>query len=387
MKLFSYQTLFAAGHFASDINQSALAAILPFLVSAYHYDYATAATLVLTSNIIGSLIQPVLGTLSDRHNWPWIMPLGLFMAGGIAMTGVTSNFYLLCLFTMLSGIGVAMFHPQGALLVNRVSTEQNRGMSLSIFSFGGNMGFTFGPLLVFGGIHLFGLSGTLIFFIPEIIICALIAAVYPKLKAFGANAVKKNKQQASASVPDQWGAFARLSAIVFGRSIMFQGVNTFLVLYLVSHFEQPQAFSTLVLSIYYGVGALFTLIGGKAGDLFGFRKLIKIGCLLYVPAAFLLAFTSHLYLALASLLVMGIAINVLYSPMVVLGQKYLPNRVGLASGITLGLAVSVGGITAPLLGKIGDLFSLEATFYTIAVISLIPLIASFPLPQPKESRP
>ena len=120
MRFFSYQTLLAACHFCSDINQSALAAVLPFLVAAYHYDYATAAMLVLSSNIIGSLIQPLLGTLSDKHNWPWIMPLGLFMAGGgIALTGVTSDFYLLYLFTMISGIGVAMFHPQGALMVNR----------------------------------------------------------------------------------------------------------------------------------------------------------------------------------------------------------------------------------------------------------------------------
>ena len=178
MKFFSYQTLLAACHFCSDINQSALAAVLPFLVAAYHYDYATAAMLVLSSNIIGSLIQPLLGTLSDKHNWPWIMPLGLFMAGGgIALTGVTSDFYLLCLFTMISGIGVAMFHPQGALMVNRVSTDENRGISLSVFSFGGNMGFTFGAAIISASIAFFGLPGTLIFFIPEIIICLLLLAL------------------------------------------------------------------------------------------------------------------------------------------------------------------------------------------------------------------
>ena len=108
MKLLSYQTLFAACHFCSDINQSALVAVLPFLIAAHHYDYTTAAMLVMASNIIGSLIQPLLGTLSDKHSWLWIMPLGLLLAGGgMAMTGVISNFYLLCLVTMVSGIGVA----------------------------------------------------------------------------------------------------------------------------------------------------------------------------------------------------------------------------------------------------------------------------------------
>lgn len=385
MRFFSYQTLLAACHFCSDINQSALAAVLPFLVAAYHYDYATAAILVLSSNIIGSLIQPLLGTLSDKHNWPWIMPLGLFMAGGgIALTGVTSNFYLLCLFTMISGIGVAMFHPQGALMVNRVSTDDNRGISLSVFSFGGNMGFTFGAAIISASIAFFGLPGTLIFFIPEIIICVLLLALYPRLKAIGERSISSHKKHAVTDAPDQWGSFCRLSAVVFGRSIMYLGLNTFIVLYFMNHFHESQNFSNLLLSVYYGIGALFTLIGGKLGDKHGYRTFVRFGFLLAFPAALILAWTDSSILGILCLIVLGAALNLTYSPMVVLGQQYLPNRVGLASGITLGLAVSVGGITAPLLGKVGDMYGLETTFYVIALITLIPLISSFTLPKAKE---
>ena len=359
MRFFSYQTLLAACHFCSDINQSALAAVLPFLVAAYHYDYATAAMLVLSSNIIGSLIQPLLGTLSDKHNWPWIMPLGLFMAGGgIALTGVTSDFYLLCLFTMISGIGVAMFHPQGALMVNRVSTDDNRGISLSVFSFGGNMGFTFGAAIISASIAFFGLPGTLIFFIPEIIICVLLLALYPRLKAIGERSISSHKKHAVTDAPDQWGSFCRLGAVVFGRSIMYLGLNTFIVLYFMNHFHESQNFSNLLLSVYYGIGALFTLIGGKLGDKHGYRTFVRFGFLLAFPAALLLAWTDSSILGILCLIVLGAALNLTYSPMVVLGQQYLPNRVGLASGITLGLAVSVGGITAPLLGKVGDMYGL-----------------------------
>ena len=387
MRFFSYQTLLAACHFCSDINQSALAAVLPFLVAAYHYDYATAAMLVLSSNIIGSLIHPLLGTLSDKHNWPWIMPLGLFMAGGgIALTGVTSDFYLLCLFTMISGIGVAMFHPQGALMVNRVSTDDNRGISLSVFSFGGNMGFTFGAAIISASIAFFGLPGTLIFFIPEIIICVLLLALYPRLKAIGERSISSHKKHAVTDAPDQWGSFCRLGAVVFGRSIMYLGLNTFIVLYFMNHFHESQNFSNLLLSVYYGIGALFTLIGGKLGDKHGYRTFVRFGFLLAFPAALILAWTDSSILGILCLIVLGAALNLTYSPMVVLGQQYLPNRVGLASGITLGLAVSVGGITAPLLGKVGDMYGLETTFYVIALITLIPLISSFTLPKPKKWR-
>ncbi len=384
MKLLSYQTLFAACHFCSDINQSALAAVLPFLIAAHHYDYTTAAMLVMASNIIGSLIQPLLGTLSDKHSWPWIMPLGLLLAGGgMALTGVISNFYLLCLVTMISGIGVAMFHPQCALLVNRVSTDTNRGISLSVFSFGGNMGFTFGPIIIGSSILCFGLPGTLVFFIPEILIVSMLLYFYPTLKRISAKPkqAKANAKEKSAA-PDQWNSFYKLSFVVIGRSIIFYGVNTFLVLYLMQHFSFSEGASNVMLSLYYGIGAISTLLGGKLGDTYGYRQMAQIAFALFFPAILLFACTSETFLAIPALLLMGSAICLSYSPLVVLGQQYLPNQVGLASGITLGLAVSIGGITAPLLGKSADLWGLSSTFLLISLLSLLPLGMTFFLSKP-----
>ncbi len=383
MKLLSYQTLFAACHFCSDINQSALAAVLPFLIAAHHYDYTTAAMLVMASNIIGSLIQPLLGTLSDKHSWPWIMPLGLLLAGGgMALTGVISNFYFLCLVTMVSGIGVAMFHPQCALLVNRVSTETNRGISLSVFSFGGNMGFTFGPILIGSAILCFGLPGTLVFFIPEILIVSLLLYLYPKLKAINSRPKQQKAQTKKAAVLDQWPAFYKLSFVVIGRSIIFYGVNTFLVLYLMQHFTFSEGSSNIMLSLYYGIGAISTLLGGKLGDKYGYRRMAQIAFSIFFPAILLFSLTSETFLAIPALLLMGSSICLSYSPLVVLGQQYLPNQVGLASGITLGLAVSIGGITAPLLGKSADLWGLSSTFLLISALSLLPLAMTFFLSKP-----
>ncbi len=384
----SYQSLCAFGHFCSDINQSALSAILPFLIAAHHYDYTTAAFLVLSANIIGSIIQPLLGQLSDKHNWPWIMPLGLFLAGGgIALTGIISDFYLLCLAVMISGIGIAMFHPQGALLVNRVSTEDNRGMSLSIFAFGGNMGFTMGPILVSTFIAIGELKGMLFFLVPEIIICLLIAYVYPQLKALGDKKLLRTKKGSGLSyIPDQWPSFLKLCITIFGRSIIFYGVNTFIVLYLIKELGQSQTMGSTLLSIYFGVGALSTLLGGKLADKYGHRTIARLGFCLFTPALLMMLWMPNIFSAGLFLIFMGIAICLVYSPLVVLGQQYLPNRVGLASGVTLGLSVSIGGIVAPLLGRIADSFGLPATFYVIGCISLIPLIFSFLLSAPRTAR-
>ena len=154
------------GHLCSDIAHGALSAILPFLIAAYHFDYTTAAMLVMVANIVASVIQPVFGHLADKIDNPRIMVYGGILAGGgMALTGVLSNFTGLCIAVLISGVGSALFHPQAAQLVNRYADDDNVGFSLGIFSFGGNLGFTLGPLLATGSIAVFGLKGTLIFFI------------------------------------------------------------------------------------------------------------------------------------------------------------------------------------------------------------------------------
>lgn len=143
-----YAYLMCAGHLAADSNQGALSAILPFLIATYHYDYATIGSLVMFYSFVGSLIQPYFGQLADKHYSPWILPVALVLASfGMAMTGLTSSFPLLCLAVIVSGVGVAMFHPIAILIVNKTAPKEKHGALVSIFSFGGNMGFSVGPLV------------------------------------------------------------------------------------------------------------------------------------------------------------------------------------------------------------------------------------------------
>ena len=130
-----------------DINQSILSAVLPFLIATYHYDYTTAAMLVTVSNVFGAFVQPFIGMLSDKKNKLLYMTLGVLLAsGGMAVTGFISNFFGLCIVVIISGIGVVMFHPQAAKLFNSVSSKNAKGKGMSIFSFGGKVGFTLGPV-------------------------------------------------------------------------------------------------------------------------------------------------------------------------------------------------------------------------------------------------
>ncbi|GAC1618820.1 MAG: hypothetical protein NVS4B13_11330 [Candidatus Elarobacter sp.] len=75
-------TLLAAAHLADDVNQSFIPALLPYLILQWHISHATAGTLILCQAISSSVVQPAIGHLADRRSMPWLIPLGLFLAGG-----------------------------------------------------------------------------------------------------------------------------------------------------------------------------------------------------------------------------------------------------------------------------------------------------------------
>lgn len=379
-----YNYLLSLGHLCSDINQGALSAILPFLIAAHHYSYTTAATLVMVSNIVASVIQPVFGQIADKKNKPWVMGVGILLAGGgMAATGFIPHFYGLCVAVMISGIGIAMFHPQAAQLVNKSSGENNKGQCISVFSFGGNLGFTFGPIIATVSITIFGLKGTAVFFVPAVIICAVISLLSKTFEKLGEESTIDATEKKTKGI-DQWPSFCILIIAVFGRSIILSGLNTFLALYWIQVLGQTEVVGSSILSIFYAIGALSTLLGGRLADRFGYHKIIRISFSILLPSIILLTLTHNVYLATCILIPMGCSLSMAYSPLVVLGQQYLPNRVGLASGFTLGLAVSVGGIVAPLLGKIADNFGLITAVHVIALIAIVPLVVSFFLPPVKH---
>lgn len=382
-----YNYILTAGHFGVDLPQGALSAILPYLINAYHFDYATAASLVLAANLVGSIVQPFFGSAADRKNQTATMIFGLALAGiGISFTGLISDFPLLCGSVILMGIGVSMYHPEAALLVNRLSETGHTGNSISIFSFGGNMGFGLGPLTATLAITAFGLHGTLVFLVLAAMLLVMMLYVYPVLKdAHFSGAGETEEKAGPIRGKNDPASFGRLCFVIFGRSIIYSGFNTFLALYWIEKFHEANAKGGMVLSAFFIIAAISTLAGGRIADHFGYVKTTRISCLILFPSILLLALAQSKALILLALVPSGFAISLCYSPTVVLGQSYLPKRQGLASGITLGLSVSVGGLTAPLMGKIGDAYSLQATFIVLALIAIVPLIMSFTLKEPEKS--
>ena len=376
--------LLSLGHLITDINQGAVPVLLPFLIAAHDLSYTAAAGIVFAVNVSSTIVQPLFGHAADRFSKPWLMPLGLILAGsGLSLTGIAPGYFLIILAAIVCGIGIAAYHPEGARLVNFVAGEK-KATAMSIFGVGGTAGFAVGPLLMTAVLLNMGLRGSLILIIPVMVMAAVLVFHLPQLSSFDRLNEKTTSAASSGVLVDQWRPFARLTTVIIGRSILFYGLNTFIPLYWIHVLHQSKAAAGTALTIWAGSAVIGNLIGGKLADRFGNRKIMLSAICALIPLLPALIWTTTVFWATLLLVPIGAALAASYSPAIITGQRYLPNHIGFSSGITLGVAVAIGGIAAPLLGKIADIHGI---WWALAAIAFLPALTAgmvITLPQPKR---
>jgi FSR family fosmidomycin resistance protein-like MFS transporter len=369
----------SAGHLFTDVAQGSVPALLPFLISKHHLSYAAASALVLAATISSSVIQPLFGHLSDRRSLPWLMPLGPALGGlGIALAGPAPSYGLTFAAIVLSGIGVAAFHPEGSRFANYVSGSK-RASGMSLFSVGGNVGFALGPVLVTPLVLAFGLSGTAFILIPTWLMAAVMVRELPRLVGFRTGPAPAGRDEAADRAADRWGPFAILAGVIALRSFVYFGLVTFLPLYFVHDLHAGKAAGNAALAAMLIGGAAGTLIGGPLADRFG-RRAVLTGSMLALPPLVAGLLLSPPLLAGAFAALAGAATIATFAVTIVMGQEYLPGRLGVSAGVTIGLSIGLGGVGAPLLGLLADARGLRASFYVIAVLpaAALALIAALP---------
>jgi len=377
--------LLSLGHLATDINQGALPVLLPYLIAEHHLSYAAAAGIVFAITITSSVVQPLFGYFADRVSRPWIMPAGLVVSGaGISLIGIVPSYGWILLVVAISGIGVAAYHPEGARLVSRVA-RQDQATAMSYFGIGGSLGFVMGPAIGTAVLLTWGLRGTLLLIAPVLAMAAVLAPQLSALSACEAASRETKRAAAAGEARDAWGPFGRLSLIVIGRSIVFYALNTFVPLYWIHVLHQSKAKGGAALSIMSAAGIVGSLLGGRLADRFGYRRVVLAGSCVSMPLLPALLWADRPEIALGLLILVGFVFSITYSPTVVMGQRYLPTRVGLASGVTLGLAVAVGGIASPLLGWIADHHGIRMALAGTIAVPVANAALAFTLPDPESA--
>ena len=376
-------TLLSLGHMVTDINQGVVPALLPFFIATHSLSYTAAAGIVLASTISSTVIQPLFGHFADRMSKPWLLPFGLMLAGGgMALTGIAPGYWWIVAAALVSGIGVAAYHPEAARLVNRAAGPK-KAMAMSIFGVGGTLGFAIGPLLGTAVLLNLGLAGTLVLLAPVSLLAVAVATYLPWFAGLESRARASDAARKGPPLQDMWGPFGRLTTVVIGRSILFYALNTFIPLYWINVLNQSKVAGGTALTVFAAAGVIGNLIGGKLADRFGYRRVMRLSFILMIPFMPLLVYTTVPIAAMLVLVPIGFAMSAAYSPIIVTGQRYLPNRVGFSAGITIGVAVAIGGVATPVLGRVADLHGIWMALAVLTVLPVFNLLMSYTLPKPK----
>jgi FSR family fosmidomycin resistance protein-like MFS transporter len=375
--------ILSVGHFITDINQGSLPALLPFFKEALNLSYTLSGGILLSSNLTSSIIQPAFGYLSDRKPMGWFLPLTPFIAClGMALAGFAPNYSLLLLCVMITGVGVASFHPEG-FKTAYFFTGDKKATGMSLFAVGGNMGIAAGPITALALVSYFGLKGTLGLIIPGILIAVILFLNLSWLFSPVKSAHKEAKKQMETPLTrNQKTTFLLLISIATVRACTQMGLATYIPFYYINYLKGSPLYAGKLVSTFLIAGALGTLIGGPLADRWGHKTYLLITSSLLFPLL-LLFYNSSGFITFILLAISGMVLISSFGITTVMAQAILPHHLGMASGMMVGFTISAGGIGVTLLGMIADTWGVPMAMKTIFATPLIAfgliLLLKYPL--------
>ncbi len=363
-----------SAHAVDDLYQGLVPAAIPFFVLERHYSYAAASGLALAATVGSAVPQLLIGPLADRRPLLWMAPLGLILAGlGAGLAGLIHPYPAVFALLVMSGLGVAMFHPPAGRDARRAAGHSATAMSY--FAAGGSTGFFLAPALATPALNAWGLHA-MAFFIPPAMLMAAVLAGHQRRRVTQTTSAVRHLG------PDRPRMFALLTAVELTRSCISFSVNTFVSLYWIRHLGASSGLGGLALTLELGGGISGTLLGGRISDRFGPTRTVQFGNCMLIPAFAALLLCNNQYAALPLIALVGVITNIPFAVLIKLGQDYLPSRPGTAAGVTLGLAVSAGGLFQPVLGIVADHYGPRGAFLVIAAIPLVAIALAFNLKPP-----
>lgn len=383
-----YPILFiiSATHLLNDSLQAVIPAMFPILEKSLNLSFTELGFIAFTLNMIASVMQPIIGTYTDKKPTPFALPIGLTssMIGMFALA-FAPNFWTILLSVIFIGFGSATFHPEGSR-VAYLAAGDRRGLAQSIFQVGGNTGQALAPLITalvlvplgqFGAIWFTLVAGLAVIFL--IYIAKWYQTKLLSIKNQPKFIPKKQNQSISKSIKH---ALLLLILLVFARS-WYQGtISNFYAFYAIDTYNISISQAQIFLFTFLILGAIGTFLGGPLADRFGKKMIIFISLIGPAPLALALPFVNQL-VALIMLGLIGLLLMLSFSVTVVYAQELVPGKIGTMSGLIVGLSFGLGAIGAVALGMLIDYIGL---FPTIILASFLPLIGIFALKLPTDQK-
>lgn len=377
-------------HLLNDMVQSLIPSIYPILKTSFKLDFGQIGLITLTFQLTASLLQPVVGSYSDRKATPYSLPVGMgFTLLGLLLLSIAPNFPMLLLAAALVGTGSSVFHPESSRVARMASGGQH-GLAQSLFQVGGNAGSSLGPLLAAfivlphgqKSISWFSLAALL-----AIVVLVQVGRWYDsKLRQPHKPATARKARSEHTSSRKVNLALAVLMALVFSKYFYLASLTNYYTFYLISRFHLSVGSAQLHLFSFLAAVAAGTVIGGPIGDRIGRKIVIWCSILGILPFTLALPYLNLFWTGILTF-VIGLILASAFPAIVVYAQELLPGRIGAVSGLFFGLAFGMAGIGAAVLGELADVTNIFFVYRVCAFLPLIGLLTAFlPNIEPPKTR-
>lgn len=377
--------ILSLGHLVTDIYQGALPATLPFLKEKLSLSYTMTGFILMMANFTSSILQPLFGFYSDKKEKAILLPIGLLAAGiGYSLLSLPNSYIMILFLVVISGLGIAAYHPEGYKTAH-FFTGAKSVTGMSIFSVGGNLGFSLGPIISIYLIHHFGFS-----YLPLMVVISLVCtAIIISFKKTIIIPDSEHAQRQQSTVRSQSGTYLPLIIVilvVIMRSWTQMGLLSYIPFYYIDYMKGDPLIAGKLVFIYLLCGAAGTLFGSPFADRWGHRFFLRLTMFLAtvtLPLIFV-PFVQNSFLLYFVLGLQGMFMISTFSVTIVMAQKLLPNRLGIASGLMVGFAIGTGGIGVTLLGLVADNYGVPAALKSICILPLVGFILSLIVKYNKE---
>ncbi len=376
-------------HLLNDMNQSLVPALYPVLKDTYHLDFGQIGLITLAFQLTASMLQPVVGMVTDRRPQPFSLPIAMGCSLiGLLLLSVAHNYGMILLAAALVGLGSSVFHPESSR-VARMASGGRHGFAQSLFQVGGSTGSAIGPLLAAfivvprgqGSVAWFSAAALL-----AILMLTYVSQWYSRnlapRRASGGSVT--GAAYAVLSRKKVMGAIAILIALLFSKNVYTSSLGSYYTFYLIHKFGLSVQSAQVHLFVFLGSVAAGTFAGGPIGDRFGRKPVIWFSILGAFPFALMLPYANLMWTGILSVAI-GLILASAFSAILVYAQDLLPGRVGMVAGMFFGFSFGLGGLGAAALGEIADWTSIETVYRVCSFLPLIGLLTAF-LPNIEHKR-
>jgi MFS transporter, FSR family, fosmidomycin resistance protein len=378
----------SGAHLLNDLLQSMIPAMYPLFKAAYDLDFTRIGLITLAFQVTSSLLQPLLGHITDKRPWPYAMVAGM----GATLLGLlglafAANYTMVLASAALVGLGSAVFHPEATRMARHAAAGQ-QGLAQGVFQVGGHAGYAIGPLLAAlivvpnGQSSLAWFSGVAL---VAMLLMTWIAGRYVMLQLELAADSRAHAQEATGSaLPAATVAVAMtiLVILMISKNAYSASFTSYYTFFLIERFNVSVPFAQKMLALYLIVSAGGVIVGGMIGDRIGRQRVIWISILGALPFALLLPYADLFWTVVLSLLISTIMASA-FSSILIFAIDLVPHRVGLVGGLFYGMSFGLAGIAAAILGLLADRIGLVEVFKLCAFLPAIGLLTVF---LPKQTR-